>query len=102
MLSSGKLGEETKKLYESSLSCDSINEGPDGANAANSNANLGFYYAQVAEKELNNVMKKKHLLKAEKYYHEAMRITVKRNDEMEKTAEYAMNLFEVKEMLEML
>jgi hypothetical protein len=43
MLSIGKLGEETKKLYESSLSCDIINEGPDGANAANNNANLGDF-----------------------------------------------------------
>jgi hypothetical protein len=46
----GKLGSETKELYEQSLANSTRNYGPDGFNTAIAHRHFGIYYRQLADK----------------------------------------------------
>jgi hypothetical protein len=73
----GKMGDETKKLYESSLAISIKNEGLDGNNTAVGNANLTNYYLDLAFEQVSADTKKQHLRTAKSYAKEAIRIFMK-------------------------
>jgi tetratricopeptide (TPR) repeat protein len=73
----GQLGDETRGLYERSLSISIRNEGPDGSNAAAGNYCLGLYYCQLAEVQTTVDLKQKQLLLAKAYFEESYRISLK-------------------------
>jgi hypothetical protein len=73
--SQGKLDKETKELFERSLAILVRNEGPNGANVAVINTDIGQFYHKLANKELLDSDKKKtQLLLAKSYFVEAVRI----------------------------
>jgi hypothetical protein len=47
----GKLGDETRGLYERCLAISIRNQGPDGSNTAIANHNLGLFYSSLAVRE---------------------------------------------------
>jgi tetratricopeptide (TPR) repeat protein len=77
--SQGKLGDETKKLYDCSLAITIRNEGLDGINTASGNANLANYHVDLARRQVNSDTKKEHLClaKSRSYIKEAIRIYTK-------------------------
>jgi tetratricopeptide (TPR) repeat protein len=77
LLAQGKLGIETKELYERTLVIDIKNFGSDGFNAAVSNSNLGSLYYQQAEANQSAGIRKEHLLLSVSKLNEALRIYTK-------------------------
>jgi tetratricopeptide (TPR) repeat protein len=73
----GKLGIETKELYERCLSINIKNFGSEGINTAASNNNLGTFYHQQAEKSQSAGTRKEHLSLSVFKFNEALRIYTK-------------------------
>jgi tetratricopeptide (TPR) repeat protein len=73
----GKFGDETKELYERSLAIYIRNEGPDGANTAGLNIDIGQFYYQIATTSSVGYTKRTQLLIAKSYIDEAIRIETK-------------------------
>jgi tetratricopeptide (TPR) repeat protein len=69
----GKLGDETRELYEHSLAISIRNHGSDGSNAAIGNYYLGDFYHKLAKKEPTVDVKRTHLLLSKSYYEKALR-----------------------------
>jgi hypothetical protein len=72
-----QVGDETRGLYERCLSISIRNGGPDGANTAASNRNLGLFYCQLAGKQATVDLTQTQLLLAKDYYKESFRIKSK-------------------------
>jgi tetratricopeptide (TPR) repeat protein len=72
--SQGKLDNETKELYERSLAILVRNEGPNGANTAVVNTDIGQFYHKLGRAESDSDKKKTQLLLAKSYFIEAVRI----------------------------
>jgi hypothetical protein len=70
----GKLGDETKELYERSLAIFIRNEGPVGLNHAVANQNMGRYYHTLAGVQLTTALQRKELLLAKYCAEESIRI----------------------------
>jgi hypothetical protein len=68
------LKNETKELFERSLAIDVKHEGPDGVNTSISNKNLGLFYCQLADTDLNTDKRKEHLRLSVSHFTEAFRI----------------------------
>jgi hypothetical protein len=75
--SRGKLGDETKQLYESYLAITIKNEGLDGINTAVGYESLSYYYFEIAFNQVNSDTKKEHLCLAKSYVKETIRIFTK-------------------------
>jgi tetratricopeptide (TPR) repeat protein len=73
----GKLGIETKELYERCVAINIKNFGSEGMNTAASNFNLGNYYYQQAEASLSAGRRKEHLSLSFSKLIEALRINTK-------------------------
>jgi len=73
----GKLGDETKELYERSLAICVRNEGPDGVNTAGSNVDIGELHYQLAMKSSTAHTKRTQLLLAKSYLEKAEQILTK-------------------------
>jgi hypothetical protein len=73
----GKLGNEAKELLLRSLANSIRNEGPEGANAATANSNLGCYYKILATKQPTADLKRNNLQQAKSHVVEAIRIFTK-------------------------
>jgi len=73
----GKLGLETKELFERSLSINIKNSGPDGVSTAISNNNLGTFYHQQAEVSRPVGIRKEYLSLSVSKVNEALRIFTK-------------------------
>jgi tetratricopeptide (TPR) repeat protein len=73
----GKLGIETKELYERSLTINIKNFGLEGVNTAASNHNLGNFYHQQAEASPSAGIRKEHLSLSVSKFKEALRIYTK-------------------------
>jgi tetratricopeptide (TPR) repeat protein len=72
--SQGKLGNETRELYERSLVIFVRHGGVDGLNTATGNTSIGDFYQQRAIESKTPASRKIELLKAQGYYKEALRI----------------------------
>jgi tetratricopeptide (TPR) repeat protein len=70
----GKLGDETRGLYERSLAISIRNEGPDGACAATRNYDIGEFYEKLAIKQSTADAMQTHLLLAKSHFVEVQRI----------------------------
>jgi tetratricopeptide (TPR) repeat protein len=70
----GKLGDETRGLYERSLAISIRNEGPDGLNAATGSYNIGLFYHQLAAKQSTADATQTYLILAKSHFVEAQRI----------------------------
>jgi tetratricopeptide (TPR) repeat protein len=70
----GKLGDETRGLYERSLAISIRNAGPDGENVANKNYNIGSFYEKLATKQSTVDAVRTHLTIAKSHFVEAQRI----------------------------
>jgi hypothetical protein len=71
----GKLGDETRGLYERSLAISIRDGGPDGLNVATGNYNIGVFYEQLAVKQSTVdaiqtylTIAKSHLVEAQRIY----------------------------------
>jgi tetratricopeptide (TPR) repeat protein len=73
----GKLGDETKDLFERGLAISIRNVGPEGSNTAFGHFNLGRYHHKIAKLQNAVDLVKKQLLLAKSYYKEALRIRLK-------------------------
>jgi hypothetical protein len=73
----GKLGNETKELYDRSLAIDIKNFGSDGINTASSNNNLGNFHHLQAEASLSAGIRKENLSLSVSKLKEALRIHTK-------------------------
>jgi tetratricopeptide (TPR) repeat protein len=73
----GKLGDETKGLYERSLAISIRNEGPDGLNVAIGNINFGQFYCELARKQSTVDAAQTYLILAKSHHEEAQRINSK-------------------------
>jgi tetratricopeptide (TPR) repeat protein len=73
----GKLGDETKELFERFLAISIRNEGLNGNNTAAGNANLCNLHKDLADGQLIADKRKEHLCLAESYMKEALRISTK-------------------------
>jgi hypothetical protein len=73
----GKLGIETRELFERSLAIDLKNFGLEGLNTAASNNNIGNFYHQQAEASLSARIRKEHLSLSLSKLKEALRIFTK-------------------------
>jgi tetratricopeptide (TPR) repeat protein len=76
----GKLGDETKELFERSLAICVRDEGPDGVNTALANSHTGQFHYQVAMTSSIVHTKRTQLLLAKSYLDEAVRIESKIHD----------------------
>jgi hypothetical protein len=70
----GKLGDETRRLYERSLAICIRNKGPDGLNAANGNFYIGDLHNKLARNQSTLSAMRIHLLLAKFHFIEAQRI----------------------------
>jgi hypothetical protein len=77
LLTQGKLGDETKKLFERSLGICIRNEGPDGANTAVVNHDICQFHYKIAMTSSTAHTKQTQLLLAKSYCDEAIRIEIK-------------------------
>jgi hypothetical protein len=75
--SQGKLGDETKRLYECSLALSLRHEGPNGLNVAITNFNMGKFHRQLASMQSTVDAKQTQLLLAKSHFVEALRIQSK-------------------------
>lgn len=73
----GKLGCETKELFERSLALETKHSGPDGDIIAVAIANLGNFYNQLADSQQTAVTKRNYLRLSICKYKEAVRIYTK-------------------------
>jgi hypothetical protein len=74
LMEQGCLGNETKELFERSLSNFIRNGGPDGVNGAHGNLAMGQFYSELANiQDMDNGL----LLLAKSYFIEAVRIRTK-------------------------
>jgi hypothetical protein len=73
----GKLGDETKELYERSLAIQTNQEGPDGINTAFANNDIGKFYHDLAETQQSSEKRVEHLHASLSKYQEALRINTK-------------------------
>jgi tetratricopeptide (TPR) repeat protein len=73
----GKLGIETKELYERCLSINIKDFGSDGINTAASNKSLGNFYYRQAEESLSTGIRKEHLSLSFSNFNEALRLYTK-------------------------
>jgi hypothetical protein len=73
----GKLGDETRELYDCFLARAIMNEGPDGISTAVGNFNLGLLHLNLADRQLTGDKRKEHLCLAKPYVKEAIRISIK-------------------------
>jgi tetratricopeptide (TPR) repeat protein len=74
LLAEGKLGIETKELYERCVAINVKNFGSEGINTAASNSNLGNFYHLQTEVSLSAGRKKEHLSLSVSKFKEALRI----------------------------
>jgi tetratricopeptide (TPR) repeat protein len=74
LLKQGKLGDETKELYERSLAIFTRNEGPDGANTAAANVGIGSFHYKIAMTSSIVHKKRTQLLLAKSYSEKAEQI----------------------------
>jgi tetratricopeptide (TPR) repeat protein len=72
--SQGKLGHETRELYERSLAIRIKRNGPDGKNAAVANQHMAVFYYNLAEVQETAETRIEHLRLSLSYHKEAMRI----------------------------
>jgi tetratricopeptide (TPR) repeat protein len=77
LMSQGNMGDETIELFERSLANHTKNEGPDGANTAIINLNLGNFYSQLAERQQNDERFVVYLHLSKSKFEEAARIYTK-------------------------
>jgi tetratricopeptide (TPR) repeat protein len=70
----GKLGDETRGLYERFLAIFIRNEGPDAQNSANGNFSLGIFHYQLSCEQAIVDSQQTQLLLAKSYFEEAIRI----------------------------
>jgi hypothetical protein len=78
MVGQGKLGDETKKLYEHCLAICRMNEGPDGINTVIGNNQLGNFHLKVGTKyKMDTIPRNEHLCLARTYFMEAKRVWTK-------------------------
>jgi hypothetical protein len=80
LLKQGKLGDETKELFERSLAIYVEEEGPDGGNTAAANMGIGQFYYKIAMTSSTAHTKRTQLLLAKSYYDEGVRIEIKIHD----------------------
>jgi tetratricopeptide (TPR) repeat protein len=73
----GKYGHETKELYERSLAICVRDEGPDGANTAAANMEIGQFHYKIAMTSSIVHTKRTQLLLAKSYIDEGVRIEIK-------------------------
>jgi tetratricopeptide (TPR) repeat protein len=73
----GKLGDETKELFERSLAIIIRKEGPDGANTAVVNVDIGQFHYKIAMTSSIVYTRRTQLLLAKSYSDEAIRIESK-------------------------
>jgi hypothetical protein len=93
LMSKGKYGDETKKLFERFLATSIRNEGPDAANTASGNTSLGTFHYELAKRQLTAGTKKEQLCLARSYYIETVRIWTKLyGSSNSKTIEYVSRL----------
>jgi hypothetical protein len=74
--SQGKFEDETQGLFENSLAIFIRREGPDGANTAISNVNIGRYYYELARRQPTVDTKRKYFLISKSYIEEGFRIEI--------------------------
>jgi hypothetical protein len=74
LVAQGKLGDETRGLYERCLAVSTKYFGSDGSSTAIANRNLGDFYYQLAGKENTVDSMQTQLLLVKPYYVEALRI----------------------------
>jgi tetratricopeptide (TPR) repeat protein len=72
-----KLGDERKELFERALAINIRHKGPDGANTAGANINLGIFHRQLADVHTKVALQKPFLLQSKVYFEEAARIQTK-------------------------
>jgi hypothetical protein len=77
LMNQGKLGDETKELFERSLAICVVSEGPDGSNTAAGNIFIGLFYHNLATMQSVISIKRTQLLLAKSYAEEAVRIETK-------------------------
>jgi tetratricopeptide (TPR) repeat protein len=77
LVSQGKLGSETKELFEQCLAIGIREFGPEGPTIPNKHLHLGSYYRHLAEKEQNTETRKEYLRLSESMIKEALRIHTK-------------------------
>jgi hypothetical protein len=77
LMKQGKLGDETKELFERSLAIEVVNEGLDGPNTALGNLAIGNFYYKLATIKSVMSIKRTQLRLAESYTEEAVRIEIK-------------------------
>jgi hypothetical protein len=70
----GKLGDETKGLYERSLAISIRNEGPDGLNVATGYCHIGEFYEKLAIKQSTVDAARTYLILAKSHHEQAQRI----------------------------
>jgi tetratricopeptide (TPR) repeat protein len=75
--SQGKLGHETRELYERSLAIYIKHNGPDGMNTAVANQNMGVFYPKLADQEQSAETRIEYLRLSLSHNKEAMRIYTK-------------------------
>jgi tetratricopeptide (TPR) repeat protein len=75
--SQGKFEDETKRLFERSLAIFIRMEGPDGANTAVVNINIGSYYHDLARRQPTVDTKRKYFLISKSHIQEGFRIQTK-------------------------
>jgi hypothetical protein len=74
MMIQGKLGDETRELFERSLAIFIRNEGPDGMNGAAVNIEICQFYYKLAMTQSIVSIKRTQLLLAKSYVEEGLRI----------------------------
>jgi hypothetical protein len=72
--SQGKLGHETKDLYERSLVIDIKKHGPDGKNTAVTNSTIGGFYHKLARQAQSTETRIDHLRLSLSHFKEGLRI----------------------------
>jgi hypothetical protein len=78
LLAQGKIGDQTRELFERSLALNLTNKGPHTANTATGNYNLGQFHNKVGKMPQNTpVIRRKKLLVARSYFEKAYQIRLK-------------------------
>mmetsp|Transcript_23972 Transcript_23972/g.23015 ORF Transcript_23972/g.23015 Transcript_23972/m.23015 type:complete len:135 (+) Transcript_23972:2-406(+) len=77
LTSQGNIGDEPMELFERCLAIDIKNEGPDGANTAISNFNLGIFYHRLADTQQEIQRHAEYLCLSKSKFEEAVRIYTK-------------------------
>jgi hypothetical protein len=72
-----KFGDDTKELFECNLPISIRQQGPDGPYTAVTNSNFGQFYVKLPSVQSEVDKKQRHLLLAQSYFEEAVRIELK-------------------------